>query len=178
MSELYLMHHGIKGQKWGVRRYQNEDGTLTEAGKKRYINSYGEENHQKMAKDYQKSLNTSEYRMGKVKSNMPKYENEINNYKNKLNKLETKGLKESSKYDKISNKLNIANTKLSDLESTVNEHKAEIDSFLKTIGLTNIADVNYKDVKRDYTKQVVVTPAFIYRRGVKVQGKKYKLNAK
>lgn len=32
----YLMHHGIKGQKWGVRRYQNEDGSLTEAGKARY----------------------------------------------------------------------------------------------------------------------------------------------
>ena len=33
-DELY--HHGIKGQKWGIRRYQNEDGTLTEAGKARY----------------------------------------------------------------------------------------------------------------------------------------------
>lgn len=33
-SELY--HFGIKGQKWGVRRYQNDDGTLTAAGKKRY----------------------------------------------------------------------------------------------------------------------------------------------
>jgi hypothetical protein len=31
----YLEHHGIKGQKWGVRRYQNKDGTLTAAGKKR-----------------------------------------------------------------------------------------------------------------------------------------------
>lgn len=30
-----LIHHGIKGQKWGVRRYQNPDGTLTEEGKKR-----------------------------------------------------------------------------------------------------------------------------------------------
>lgn len=36
MYELYLAHHGIKGQRWGVRRYQNPDGTLTEAGKKRY----------------------------------------------------------------------------------------------------------------------------------------------
>ena len=34
--EVYLAHHGIKGQKWGVRRYQNEDGTYTEAGLKRY----------------------------------------------------------------------------------------------------------------------------------------------
>ena len=33
-NELY--HHGILGQKWGVRRYQNKDGTLTDAGKKRY----------------------------------------------------------------------------------------------------------------------------------------------
>lgn len=31
-----LVHAGIKGMKWGVRRYRNKDGTLTEAGKKRY----------------------------------------------------------------------------------------------------------------------------------------------
>lgn len=31
-----LIHHGILGMKWGVRRYQNKDGSLTSAGKKRY----------------------------------------------------------------------------------------------------------------------------------------------
>ena len=39
-NELY--HWGIKGMKWGVRRYQNKDGTLTPAGKKRYSDSIGE----------------------------------------------------------------------------------------------------------------------------------------
>ena len=33
-KELY--HHGIKGQKWGIRKYQNEDGSLTTEGKARY----------------------------------------------------------------------------------------------------------------------------------------------
>ena len=32
---MELYHHGVKGMKWGVRRYQNKDGTLTSAGKKR-----------------------------------------------------------------------------------------------------------------------------------------------
>lgn len=40
IGEDFLAHHGIKGQKWGVRRYQNLDGTWTEAGKKRYGSSY------------------------------------------------------------------------------------------------------------------------------------------
>lgn len=37
----YLAHHGVKGQKWGVRRYQNEDGSLTSEGRKRYLKSDG-----------------------------------------------------------------------------------------------------------------------------------------
>lgn len=35
-SEDYLCHHGIKGQKWGIRRYQNPDGSLTMEGIVRY----------------------------------------------------------------------------------------------------------------------------------------------
>ena len=35
ISDEELYHHGIKGMKWGIRRYQNADGSLTNAGKKR-----------------------------------------------------------------------------------------------------------------------------------------------
>ena len=44
MNELY--HHGVKGQKLGVRRYQNPDGSLTSAGQKRLSKS--------IIKDYKK----------------------------------------------------------------------------------------------------------------------------
>lgn len=37
MYESELCHYGIKGMKWGVRRYQKKDGTLTKEGKERNI---------------------------------------------------------------------------------------------------------------------------------------------
>lgn len=39
ISSEELYHHGIKGQKWGVRKYQNKDGSLTPAGRERYKDS-------------------------------------------------------------------------------------------------------------------------------------------
>ena len=48
MQGTYLVHHGIKGQRWGIRRYQNEDGTLTPAGKERY---YGDSEYLKKELD-------------------------------------------------------------------------------------------------------------------------------
>lgn len=51
----YLEHYGILGMKWGVRRYQNADGTLTSAGKKRYKN------------DTPEQIERSERRKAKVK---------------------------------------------------------------------------------------------------------------
>lgn len=49
--ETYLAHHGILGQKWGIRRYQNEDGTITEAGKKRIARLEGKKKSQKSRYD-------------------------------------------------------------------------------------------------------------------------------
>lgn len=42
MNKTHLVHHGIKGQRWGVRRFQNEDGSLTPAGRRKYdVNADG-----------------------------------------------------------------------------------------------------------------------------------------
>lgn len=48
IDELY--HHGVKGQRWGIRRYQNDDGTLTAEGRKRY----GVDNLADMSKEQRK----------------------------------------------------------------------------------------------------------------------------
>ena len=51
-NELY--HYGILGMKWGIRRYQKEDGTLTNAGKRRYLDSHGEvsmRGHRRLVKE-------------------------------------------------------------------------------------------------------------------------------
>jgi hypothetical protein len=57
-SELY--HHGIKGQQWGIRRFQNKDGSLTPEGKKRYSDSISKNKNRLKAakKEYNRAYNT------------------------------------------------------------------------------------------------------------------------
>ena len=70
-GELY--HHGVKGQKWGVRRFQREDGSLTPAGKKRVSEDTNDKSTspaKKMAKQNEKEKEFREMRtsVGKTRT--------------------------------------------------------------------------------------------------------------
>lgn len=69
-----ITHSGIKGMKWGVRRYQNEDGSLTEAGKKRYARDAREKEFNK----YDES--TGKYYKSSKKNGRTELEADANRY--------------------------------------------------------------------------------------------------
>lgn len=108
-NELY--HHGIKGMKWGVRRFQNPDGTLTTEGKNRYLKI--ENGRTQLTKEgqreYSSTLNkNTNYVQGKIQQVKNKYKNELNklsedvqNSANRYGKEYQQRFKELSKNEKF-----------------------------------------------------------------------------
>ena len=110
MNNTYLYHHGIKGQHWGIRRFQNQDGSLTPAGRERYYPNDvdgAKKNLDNAKADYKKAVNNySKSTYGGMVYNQ-KVTKDLNNSAKKLN-----WAKEDLKDEKVKTKLN-AETKLS-----------------------------------------------------------------
>lgn len=77
----FIVHYGIMGMKWGVRRYQNEDGSLTDLGKKRLYS-------------YHSKINKLQSRVDKANK---QYDIQTQKYATKANKLAAKSAKLKNK---------------------------------------------------------------------------------
>lgn len=122
MNDTSLTHWGVKGMKWGVRRYQNKDGSLTEAGKKRLSKKY-----KKMA------VGVAEEASDYARKNTAKYYNQTADYMN------AKGISEFNASQKKKYGENYASRDgyMSDYSERFNEKYAEfynkgMSDFYKT----------------------------------------------
>ena len=96
----YLVHFGIKGQRWGIRRYQNEDGTWTAEGKKRYLDDLkGLKNiRNKSREEFQQHASKETY--SKYMYNKREYENLKDTFKMQNTKKDKRQLKFEEEYIK------------------------------------------------------------------------------
>lgn len=108
IPETALEHHGIKGQKWGIRRFQNEDGSLTEAGKRRLERKDNRWIKRNATKIHNKAYKKSQKEMRKVTKQLDrKYMIRSDSERN--------GRRYMNEYNQ--NLARIMNTKVGDLES-------------------------------------------------------------
>jgi len=121
MSEVYLAHHGIKGQKWGVRRYQNKDGSLTEAGKKKLA-----KNPDRTRKNFQKQVNSQR---GKVHGWSNRWMSGTNIGKNS-EIVEIKGQKAENDYLNSKGYKSVQK-KIAKLDRDVDSGKVSMDDYAK-----------------------------------------------
>lgn len=138
-----LMHYGIKGQKWGVRRFQNEDGTLTPAGRKKYKLEIKEEN--KKAFEYGREASISShaaaYAKNKSIKSQYKYKKALLKDPNMI-KSSTQKKRRYAEADAMSSKQLEAYAR-----SAEKKAKEHCNSLIKKYGSENVKNIRYSDFK-------------------------------
>ncbi len=133
----YLEHHGILGQKWGIRRYQNPDGSLTPEGKIRYAELRGEyDNYVKKAKDIQSEIDKETQKHGtkiakleNKAAKLRKKETGLFTSKEKAAKLEEKARRAEIKANSLSSKTRKLQAKLDKINAILRKYDMELDSI-------------------------------------------------
>lgn len=103
-SNDYLAHHGVLGQKWGVRRYQNKDGSLTAEGRKRaglkpeskFAKRRADAAKKKAAKKAEKDLNDKE----NLKSYLRKHPKQLPRHSTELTREEAEAIIKDIEFDR------------------------------------------------------------------------------
>lgn len=132
-----LQHHGVKGQRWGVRRYQNYDGSLKDAGKKRYVTS--------TLNRLEKQNANAQYEYNKAYSNR-------NLIQKKIDKATNSGkTKKLEKLNKVKEKYsNMMKKSLDEVKSTESALNKSIAKAVK-----NSYNIDVKQANRLYTPSSV-----------------------
>lgn len=97
ISEDYLMHHGVKGMKWGVRRYQNADGSLTSAGQRRLYKKVKRAKSDNKRRELIRQHLNSEYANDRNKA--------LQDFRNQVKKTADYDVKMDIEVDKLADKM-------------------------------------------------------------------------
>jgi hypothetical protein len=136
MNELYLAHHGIKGQHWGVRRFQDEDGTMTAAGRKRHRTreeKWRDKMERKIGGRYDRQINKLEKRSSK----------KLAKYDKKISKLEAK----SEGNEKVAKQLEKVKKERSTYERD-SAFRTNLKKALRSSEMDKIGHIKMKEYKQ------------------------------
>ena len=143
-----LYHHGIKGQKWGVRRFQYEDGILTPAGRARYDVGPAE---LKSKRKIAKRLNAADNMISDAEYVKRRAANKIEKYEKKRSKYEGKDSKRAQrKTEKLNKKIEAQKSTQKSAEKTQKEVRKIRDQVIKkavAAGMDVKSTPQYKDAQ-------------------------------